>query len=120
MIIIGITGPTGCGKTTLLRDIARRGGFCIGCDALYYSMLRSNEALRSDLCGAFGNVFLPDGSLNRRALGSIVFQNEETLSCRIKHKREFLQLRHVIHILLFFLGILGTLLFVNILAESVT
>lgn len=79
MIIIGITGPTGCGKTTLLREIARRGGFCIDCDALYYSMLRTNEALRSDLCGAFGNVFLPDGSLNRRALGSIVFQNEEKL-----------------------------------------
>ena len=35
MRIIGITGPTGCGKTTLLRVIAAHGGTVIDCDALY-------------------------------------------------------------------------------------
>lgn len=79
MIVIGICGGSGSGKTTLLKEIAGRGGFCVDCDALYYNMLKTNAPLRGDLIRAFGNVFLPDGSLNRQALGQIVFGNEEQL-----------------------------------------
>ncbi len=46
MHIIGITGPTGCGKTTLLRVIEVHGGFTVDCDALYYEMLRENAPMR--------------------------------------------------------------------------
>lgn len=79
MFVIGICGGSGSGKTTLLKEIAKRGGFCVDCDALYYQMLKTNAPLRSDLTRAFGNVFLSDGSLNRRALGQLVFQNEKAL-----------------------------------------
>lgn len=41
MLVIGITGPTGCGKTTLLQEIERRGGYIVDCDALYYALLSS-------------------------------------------------------------------------------
>ena len=34
MLVIGITGPTGSGKTALLERIAARGGMAIDCDAL--------------------------------------------------------------------------------------
>ena len=64
MHIIGITGPTGCGKTTLLRVIEAHGGFTVDCDALYYEMLRENAPMRAALTEAFGDIFLPDGSLN--------------------------------------------------------
>ena len=80
MIVIGITGGTGCGKTTLLKEIARRGGFCIDCDAVYHMLLQTSPALREDLRCAFGNVFLPDGSLDRRSLGNVVFHNNEKLA----------------------------------------
>ena len=41
MLVIGITGPTGCGKTTLLQAVQRRGGYIVDCDALYYELLAS-------------------------------------------------------------------------------
>ena len=80
MVTIGITGPTGCGKTTLLQEIAARGGEIVDCDALYYELLRTDPALRAALIGAFGNVFLPDGRLDRPKLAAIVFSNAGQLA----------------------------------------
>ena len=79
MLIIGITGTTGSGKTTLLHAIERRGGLGIDCDALYYNLLQIGVSLRMSLMDAFGEVFLPDGSLDRKKLGEIIFSSEEKL-----------------------------------------
>ncbi len=67
MIVLGITGPTGAGKTTALEVLAELGFEIVDCDALYYQLLRTDEFLRRALEEAFGPVFLPDGSLDRRA-----------------------------------------------------
>ena len=73
--VIGVTGPTGCGKTTLLETIRRRGGTVIDCDALYYELLASEEgaALRQELQTAFPTAFDESGSLLRKKLGTLVF-----------------------------------------------
>ena len=73
MTVIGITGPTGAGKTTALDVLAELGFEIVDCDALYYQLLRTDEALRRSLEEAFGPVFLPDGSLDRRAVAKRVF-----------------------------------------------
>lgn len=75
MKTIGITGPTGCGKTTFLQEIAAHGGVIVDCDALYYELLKTDPALKAALQKAFGNVFLPDGSLDRKSLAARVFSN---------------------------------------------
>lgn len=75
MLTIGITGGTGCGKTAFLRCIEARGGVGIDCDALYYDLLRTDGALRAALTESFGAVFRPDGSLDRKRLGTVVFSD---------------------------------------------
>ena len=87
MLTIGITGGTGCGKTAFLRCIEARGGVGIDCDALYYDLLRTDGALRAALTESFGAVFLPDGSLDRKRLGTAVFSDPaqmETLNRKPK------------------------------------
>ena len=80
MLTIGITGPTGSGKTALLDRIAVHGGLVIDCDALYYALLQANAELRAALETAFGAVFLPDGTLDRQKLGALVFHDEAALT----------------------------------------
>ena len=79
MMIIGITGPTGAGKTTALEVLGSMGFEIVDCDALYYELLRTSLPLRRALEDAFGPVFLPDGQLDRRALAARVFTAPEEL-----------------------------------------
>ena len=79
MTVIGITGPTGAGKTTALRTLKKRGFEIVDCDRLYDSLLERDEMLRGKLRDAFGEIFLPDGKLDRRALAQQVFGNQKAL-----------------------------------------
>lgn len=72
-LVIGITGPTGAGKTSALRALEQLGGCVLDCDAIYHRMLRTDPALRQAITDAFGDVFAPDGSLDRQKLGTLVF-----------------------------------------------
>ena len=80
MTVIGITGPTGAGKTTALEILAEMDFEIVDCDALYYQLLRTDENLRQGLRDAFGEVFLPDGSLDRRTVARRVFGDERELA----------------------------------------
>ena len=80
MLRIGITGPTGCGKTTFLQEICARGGRIVDCDALYYELLKTDPAMKTELQDAFGDVFLPDGSLDRPKLAACVFASQDRLA----------------------------------------
>ena len=77
-MIIGITGGTGCGKTTLLNLIREKGGLVLDCDAIYHELLRSDKAMLSAIDTRFPGV-IENGELNRKKLGSIVFSDEKAL-----------------------------------------
>ena len=80
-IVIGITGGTGAGKTSLLRALERKGACVLDCDAVYHGMLETDEELRSALRSEFGDViFRADGSVDVHAIGLIVFQDREKLT----------------------------------------
>ena len=77
-MIIGITGGTGCGKTTLLNYIRDAGGLILDCDAIYHELLVSDQAMLSAIGERFPGT-VEDGVLNRKKLGSIVFADENAL-----------------------------------------
>ena len=73
MTIIGITGPTGAGKTTVLKEIEALGGAVIDCDAVYHEMLESDRSLQESLERAFGPLWDGQGAIDRKKLGALVF-----------------------------------------------
>lgn len=79
MTIIGITGPTGAGKTTALREIEKLGGAVIDCDAVYHDLLERDIALQGMLESAFGPLRDESGAIDRKKLGTIVFGDPEKL-----------------------------------------
>ena len=77
-MIIGITGGTGCGKTTLLQQIEARGGLILDCDAVYHELLTRDDALLNAINDRFPGVVV-EKKLERKKLGAIVFSDENAL-----------------------------------------
>ncbi len=77
-MILGITGGTGCGKTTLLDCIRRRGGLVLDCDSIYHELLRTDAALLGAIDARFPGV-VTAGKLDRKRLGAIVFADVQAL-----------------------------------------
>ena len=77
-MIIGITGGTGCGKTTLLNLVRQQGGLVLDCDAIYHELLRSDAQLLCAIATRFPGT-VENGVLQRKRLGAIVFSDEAAL-----------------------------------------
>ena len=77
-MIIGITGGTGCGKTTALRTIENLGGVIIDCDQVYHDLLRTDVAMLSAIENRFPGT-VKEGILDRKALAAIVFSDDNAL-----------------------------------------
>lgn len=81
MIRVGLTGPTGAGKTTVLQGFEELGFVTIDCDELYHLLLETSAELVKELTDRFGGSILnSQGKLDRKALGRVVFGDEVALS----------------------------------------
>ena len=78
-MILGITGGTGCGKTTLLRCIAAQGGLILDCDAIYHELLKTDKTLLNAIEARFPGC-VENGVLQRKKLGNLVFSDEKALN----------------------------------------
>ena len=77
-MIIGITGGTGCGKTTLLNEIHKLGGLVLDCDAIYHELLQTDKGMLAAIENRFPGV-VESGTLSRKKLGAIVFADGQAL-----------------------------------------
>ena len=77
-MILGITGGTGCGKTTLLNVIAEKGGLILDCDAVYHQLLTRDDRLLQAIEARFPGT-VENGQLQRKKLGTIVFSDQNAL-----------------------------------------
>ena len=76
MLVIGLTGPTGAGKGAVADVLARYGIPVINDDSVYHELISPPSSCLQELVEAFGKeILLPSGSLDRRALGGIVFND---------------------------------------------
>jgi dephospho-CoA kinase len=78
MLIIGITGGTGAGKTSALRALRNLGALTLDCDGIYHEMLASNADMKAELEARFNGVLI-DGEINRDKLSGIVFNDSAAL-----------------------------------------
>jgi dephospho-CoA kinase len=75
---IGLTGGIACGKSTVASMLVNRGAILIDADKLAREAVMPGRPALQQIAERFGqSLILPDGSLHRKALGEIVF-NEPT------------------------------------------
>ena len=78
LFLIGITGPSGAGKTTALDVLRGMGALVLDADKIYHELTAESKALREALCARFGPVYNGD-ILDRKKLGAIVFSDAAAL-----------------------------------------
>ena len=77
MLVLGLTGGIACGKSTISQTLSELGAVIVDGDRLSRELTMSGGAALPDIRAAFGDgVFHPDGTLNRRALGAVVFVDD--------------------------------------------
>lgn len=88
MLKVGLTGGIACGKSVVRRRLADKGFFTLDADAIVHGLMGSHSELSQRIGEEFGaEVLAPDGSVDRKKLGAIVFSDREA--------RE--QLNHLVH-----------------------
>ncbi|TXS08392.1 MULTISPECIES: dephospho-CoA kinase [unclassified Streptomyces] len=81
MLKVGLTGGIGAGKSEVSRLLARYGAVLIDSDRIAREVVEPGTPGLTAVVEAFGpEILTPDGSLNRPALGSIVFSDPARLA----------------------------------------
>lgn len=76
---IAVTGGIGSGKSTVMKIIAEKGYPIFSCDEIY-SQLTSDRDFLNNLRHSFGDILNSDGTLDRKKLSEIVFNNPAKLA----------------------------------------
>lgn len=80
MLVIGLTGGMGAGKSTVARLLDEHGAHVIDADAIAREVVQRGEPALEAIAEEFGDELLTtDGALDRAAMAALVFSDEERL-----------------------------------------
>jgi len=80
MLLLGLTGGIGSGKSTVSAELARRGAIVIDADLVVRELQSPGGAVLAAMVELFGGgILAEDGTLNRQAVADIVFNDSEQL-----------------------------------------
>ncbi len=76
--ILGLTGQTGSGKSSLRSVAEAEGYFVIDCDKVAHSVIATNTEAKAALVRAFSNEILnSDGEIDRKKLAAAAFKSKD-------------------------------------------
>jgi dephospho-CoA kinase len=78
-VVIGLTGPIGCGKSTVAGWLAERGAAVIDADVVAREVSSPGQPAHDAVLAVFGDGVRVDGALDRAALARVVFADPEAL-----------------------------------------
>lgn len=81
MLLIGLTGGIGSGKSTVSSMFAERGAIVIDADAIVHELQAPGQPVLEEMVEAFGPAILrDDGSLDRQRVADLVFGDDDALA----------------------------------------
>jgi len=76
MLKVGLTGSIGTGKTTVLNLFKELGAYTVSADQIVHKLLKRKD-IKEKIKREFGDVFTPEGEVDRKKLADIVFKDIE-------------------------------------------
>lgn len=89
MVVIGLTGGSGSGKSTVASLMAHRGIKIIDADKISHDVVKKGEKALEEIVERYGkDILLKNGELDRKKLAAIVFSDKDELRVlnKITHK----------------------------------
>ena len=81
MLVIGLTGGIGSGKSTVSAALAERGAVVVDADAITRELQGPGQPVLAAMVERFGpQILRPDGTLDRQAVADVVFVDAEALA----------------------------------------
>ena len=81
MVLIGLTGGIGSGKSSVAARLVQRGEVLVDADAIVHELQSPGTEVFSDMVERFGEgIVAADGTLDRAAVAEIVFNDKEALA----------------------------------------
>ncbi len=100
MKIIGITGGTGAGKSSVCDELKKCGAQIIDADLIARQIVQKGKPALEEIISVFGrDIIAPDDELDRKKLGGIVFADSNKLNIlnKITHKYIFDEMQRQIN-----------------------
>lgn len=80
MILVGLTGGIGSGKSTVSAALAERGAVVVDADAIVHELQQPGQPVLAAMVERFGqDILFADGTLDRKAVAAIVFADPDAL-----------------------------------------